>query len=77
MGHTERIIVELASLDATEQARLLAFVETLKAERLSRGVDGGSDATQREARAALAAALAPYRVALTGYRFDRDAANAR
>lgn len=63
MGHTERIIVELASLDEAEQARLLLFVEALKVER--------------EVRAALAAALAPYRVALGSYRFDREEANAR
>lgn len=77
MGHNERIIVELASLEETEQARPLAFVEALKAERLARAADGGGNAAQREARAAMAAALAPYRVALAGYRFDRDAANAR
>lgn len=77
MGHTERIIVELASLDETEQARLPAFGETLKAGRLARAADGGGNAAQREARAAMAAALAPYRVALAGYRFDREEANAR
>lgn len=77
MGHTERIIVELASLDEAEQARLLLFVEALKVERVERAADGGSDAAQREVRAALAAALAPYRVALGSYRFDREEANAR
>ena len=75
MGHTERIIAELATLDEAQQASLLAFVEQLKAERAAAG--GEAVAAHREARAALRAALAPYRVALAGYRFDREEANAR
>lgn len=76
MGHTERIIAELATLDEAQQASLLAFVERLKAER-SAAAGTEADAAHREARAALSAALAPYRVSLAGYRFDRDEANAR
>lgn len=70
MGHTERIIAEIATLDEAEQARLLAFVRDLKAAR-------SLTAQQREDQARLSAALAPFRVALAGCRFDRDDANAR
>ena len=71
MGHTEkRLIAELATLNEAEQARLLAYVERLKAERLA----GAEQARRRDA---LSAELAPFRVALAGYKFDRDEANAR
>ncbi|HMN75497.1 MAG TPA: hypothetical protein PKC97_05480 [Burkholderiaceae bacterium] len=70
MGHTERIVAELATLDETEKARLLAFVHELKAARTL-------GAKQQGDRATLSAALAPYRVALAGFRFDREEANAR
>lgn len=76
MGHTERIIAELASLNEAEQASLLAYVEKLKAER---HVAGALALTAQQARDrdALAAELAPFRVSLEGYRFDREEANAR
>ena len=35
MGHAERIIAEIATLNAAEQANLLAYVEKLKAERVT------------------------------------------
>lgn len=76
MGHTERIIAELASLSETEQASLLAYVENLKALRLASSAVDLTAAQARE-RDALAAELAPFRVSLTGYKFDRDEANAR
>jgi hypothetical protein len=72
MGHAERIIAEIATLDETERARLLTFVQALKAARTSH-----STAKQLADRAELAAALAPFRVHLAGHRFDREEANAR
>ena len=76
MGHAERIMAEIATLDEAEQARLLAYVEKLKAER---AVASGLALTADQARDrdALAAELAPFRVSLAGYRFDRNEANAR
>ena len=72
MGHAERIIAEIATLDETEKARLLAFVEQLKAAREP------TEKTRQDAdRRQLAAALAPFRVRLAGYRFDREEASAR
>ena len=77
MGHTEkRLIAELATLNEAEQARLLAYVERLKAERLAGAVNGLA-AERARARDSLAAELAPFRVALAGYKFDRAEANAR
>jgi hypothetical protein len=70
MGHTERIVAELATLDEAEKARLLAFVHELKAARQL-------SAQQRDYRATQSAALAPYRVRLADFRFDREDANAR
>jgi hypothetical protein len=70
MGHTEHIMAEIATLDAAEQARLLAFVRELKAARTL-------TVQQREDQAKLSAALAPFRVSLAGHRFDREDANAR
>jgi len=70
MGHTEHIMAELATLDEAERARLLAFVRELKAARTL-------TTQQQEDRAKLSAALAPFRVPLAGYRFDREDANAR
>ena len=70
MGHTEHIIAELATLDEAEQARLLDFLRELKAAR-------ALAAQQQEERAKLSAALAPFRVRLADYRFDREEANAR
>ena len=76
MGHAERIIAELASLSEAEQARLLAYVEELKVERMAaRSLQ--LTATQARERDALAAELAPFRVSFTGYKFDREEANAR
>ena len=72
MGHAERIIAEVATLDESEQVRLLAFVEALKAAR-----SDPLTPQQLADRAAIAAAFAPYRVCLGGYRFDREEANAR
>lgn len=76
MGHTERIIAELASLSEMEQASLLAYVENLKARRLATSAVGLT-ATQARERDALAAEPAPFRVSLEGYKFDREEANAR
>ena len=72
MGHAERIIAEIATLDEAEQARLLAFVGALKAAR-------ANPLTSQQCRdcAELAVALAPFRVHLADYRFDREEANAR
>lgn len=76
MGHAERIIAEIATLDEIEQASLLAYVEKLKA---GRAAAKGPRLTAAQAldRDALAAELAPFRVSLAGYKFDRDEANAR
>ena len=76
MGHAERIIAEIATLDDQEQASLLAYVEKLKAVRASTRMPALSHAQARE-RDALAAELAPFRVSFAGYKFDRDEANAR
>jgi hypothetical protein len=72
MGHTERIIAELATLSEREQVELLAYVEALKAKRSLK-----LTAAQKRERDALAAELAPFRVSLEGYKFDREEANAR
>jgi hypothetical protein len=76
MGTIDRIIAEASTLDETQQARLLAFVEQLKAERMrARGIT--LTAEQARARDALARALASFRLPLAAYRFDREEANAR
>jgi hypothetical protein len=72
MGHAERIIAEIATLDEAEQARLLVFVESLKAARAQ-----PLTAQRLADRAALSASLAPFRVHFGDYRFDREEANAR
>ena len=76
MGHAERIMAEIASLDEAEQARLLAYVEKLKAARVTAKAPGLSAAQARD-RDALAAELSPFRVSLAGFKFDREEANAR
>jgi len=76
MGHAERIIAELESLDEAEQARLLAYVEKLKAER-SRAYLIAITAAQARDKADVANALARFRVSVASYRFDRKAANTR
>lgn len=76
MGHAERIIAEIATLDETERASLLAYVERLKAERAI-AKTSPLTASQARDRDTLAAELAPFRVSLAGYKFDRDEANAR
>ena len=76
MGHAERIIAEISTLNEAEQASLLAYVEKLKA---GRAATKRSKLTAAQAldRDALAAELAPFRISLAGYKFDRDEANAR
>ena len=76
MGHAERIIAEIATLDEIEQASLLAYVEKLKA---GRAVAKAMELTAEQARDrdALAGELAPFRVSFAGYKFDREEANAR
>ena len=76
MGHAERIIAEIATLNETEQASLLAYVEKLKAGRLAVKAPKLTAAQARD-RDALAAELAPFRVSFVGYKFDREEANAR
>ena len=56
--------------EAYAKARLLANVHELKSARML-------SVQQQDDRAMLSAALAPYRVALAGFRFDREDANAR
>ena len=72
MGHTERIIAELATLDEAEQARLLVFMAELRAARAR-----ASTGQQQDDRTKLSALLAPFRVPVADYRFDREEANAR
>jgi hypothetical protein len=76
MGHAERIIAEIATLDESEQASLLAYVEKLKAGRATAQAPKLSAAQARD-RDALAAELAPFRVSLADFKFDREEANAR
>ena len=76
MGHAERIIAAIATLNEVEQASLLAFVEKLKAGRVAAKVPKLTAAQARD-RNALAAELAPFRVSFAGYKFDREEANAR
>lgn len=76
MGHAERIIAAIATLNEVEQASLLAFVEKLKAGRVVAKVTKLTAAQTRD-RDALAAELAPFRVSFAGYKFDREEANAR
>lgn len=76
MGHAERIIAEIATLNAAEQANLLAYVEKLKAERVTAKAPNLT-AAQALDREALAAELSSVRVSLAGYKFDREEANAR
>lgn len=76
MGHAERIIAEIATLDEFEQASLLAYVEKLKAGRaVAKAME--LTAAQARDRDALAAELAPFRVSFVGYKFDLEEANAR
>ena len=76
MGLAERIIAEIATLNAAEQANLLAYVEKLKAERVTAKAPNLT-AAQALDREALAAELSSVRVSLAGYKFDREEANAR
>ena len=76
MEHAERIMAEIAMLDDAEQARLMAYVETLKAARLMAKTPA-LDTAQALDRDALAAELSSFRVSLAGYKFDREQANAR
>lgn len=76
MRHAERIIAEIATLNAAEQANLLAYVEKLKAERVTAKAPNLT-AAQALDREALAAELSSVRVSLAGYKFDREEANAR
>ena len=76
MGHAERIIAEIATLNAAEQANLLAYVEKLKAERVTAKAPNLT-AAQALDREALAAELSSVRVSLAGYKFDREEVNAR
>ena len=76
MGHAERIIAEIVTLNEVELANLLAYVEKLKAERVAANAPRLTAAQARD-RDALAAELAPFRVSLAGYKFDREEANAR
>jgi hypothetical protein len=76
MGKIDRIIAEASALDEARQARLLAFVEQLKAEQTqAEGITLTAD--QRSARDEIAAALASVRLPLAHYKFDREEANAR
>lgn len=76
MGHAERIIAEIATLDEREQASLLEYVEKLKARRAVTKAPVLTTSQARE-RDSLAAELAPFRVSFAGYKFDREEANAR
>ena len=71
MGHAERIIAEIATLNEVEQANLLAYVEKLKADRLAVKVPKLTAAQVRD-RDALVAELTPFRVSFAGYKFDRE-----
>jgi hypothetical protein len=76
MGNIDRIIAEVASLDEARQAKLLAYVEQLKAEQ-KQGLGIELTADQARARDEVAAALTSFRLPLAGYKFDREEANAR
>jgi hypothetical protein len=75
MGNIDRIIAEASSLDEARQAKLLAYVKQLRAEQQARGIQLTAD--QARTRDEIAAALAPFRVSLAGYKFNREEANAR
>ena len=76
MGHAERIIAEIPTLDEREQAGLLEYVDKSKAGRASTQAAALTDAQACE-REPLAVELAPFRVSFAGHKFDRDEANAR
>ncbi len=69
MGNIDRIIAAASSLDESRQARVLAFVEQLKAEQKQ---CGGLQLTADQARVRdeIAAALKNFRVKLAGYKRD-------
>jgi hypothetical protein len=71
MGHAERIIAEIATLNEVEQASLLAYVEKSKAGRETAKAPNLTAAQARD-RDALAAELAPFRVSFVDYKFDRE-----
>lgn len=74
MGHAEKIIAELATLDEAESAKLLEYVQQLKAQRPAAEA-AEADAAKRER---LIVGLRKYRLRMPAdYRFDRDEANAR
>lgn len=76
MGNIDRIIAEASSLDEARQARLLAYVKQLKEEqKQTRQIELSAD--QVRARDEIAAALKSFRLSLSGYKFDREEANAR
>jgi hypothetical protein len=76
VGHAERIIAEIATLNEVEQVSLLVFVARLKAARSAAKLPK-LDAAQTRDRDALAAELSQVRISLAGYKFDREEANAR
>ena len=69
MSLADRIYEELKNLPEETCAEVLDFVEFLKRRR--------PEAKTEERKRALGKALEPYRVDLTGLRFDREEANER
>jgi len=69
MTLADRIYEEVKGLGEETCVEVLDFVEFLKRRR--------SDAPVEERRRGLEKALEPYRVDLSGFRFDREEANER
>jgi hypothetical protein len=75
MGHTERIIAELASLEEADKARVLAYLQQLKSERETE--ERRRSPMAEEDFAKLRAVFDRYRLRMTGFKFNRDEANER
>jgi hypothetical protein len=75
MGHTERIIAELASLEEADQAKVLAYLRQLKAEREHEGRRPRPLSDEEFAK--MHAFFDRFRLRMAGFKFDRDEANER
>lgn len=76
MSYADLIAKEIETLSPEKQARVLDFVAVLKAQQSLTALPELS-AEQKRRRDALAAFFSSFNADLTGYRFDREDANAR
>ncbi|MEQ1879744.1 MAG: hypothetical protein ABL878_02110 [Burkholderiales bacterium] len=76
MSYADLIAKEIETLSPEKQARVLNFVAVLKGEQGVAGLPKLSK-EQESRRDELVAFFSSYTADLTGYRFDREHANAR